>query len=124
LLPTAYSDIGRNQGDLVVTEKRFCFIEIPRMEGKEKDRQKYLDTLIELEGEMSRITTIRLFFSWRDLAGNARNAEPSRGNLVPLRGKPDRPWKVAGLTFIRRRETMAFLFKPFGKGPKRVIDTV
>ena len=72
----------------------------------------------------SRITTIRLFFFWRDLAGNARNVEPSRENLVLLRGKPDPPWKVAGLTYIRRPATMTFLFKPFGKGPKRIIGTV
>jgi hypothetical protein len=76
------------------------------------------------KGTCSRINIIGRFSFWQDLAASAKNVELLRANLVLLRGKPDLLWKDAGLMFIRRFETMVFIFKPFARKPKRVIDTV
>lgn len=63
-------------------------IEIPRMEGREKEYQKYLDTLVELEGEMFKDQYYRAFLF---VAGPCRQCKKCGAS----EGKPcASPWKA------------------------------
>jgi predicted metal-binding protein len=63
-------------------------IEVPLMEGKEKEYQKYLDTLVELEGEMFKDQYYRAFLF---LAGPCRQCK----KCGAAEGKPcASPWKA------------------------------
>lgn len=63
-------------------------IEIPRMEGNEKEYQKYLDALVELEGEMFKDQYYRAFLF---LAGPCRQCQ----KCGAIEGKPcASPWKA------------------------------
>ena len=81
----------------IAIREQFCFTSKPRAwtEKKRSTRNTWI-RWSNLKEICSRINIIGRFFFWQDLVGNARNAGLWRENLVLLRGKPDRPWKVAG----------------------------
>ena len=63
-------------------------VEVPLMQAKEKDYQKYLDTLVELEGEMFKDQYYRAFLF---LAGPCRQCK----KCGAVEGKPcASPWKA------------------------------